>query len=41
VRTVPRELLDAPVAGLNLAPGPFGAQLGDRATLFVFLRHLG
>lgn len=34
-------LLDTPVEGLNLRPGTFADQLGDRPTLLVFLRHLG
>jgi len=34
-------VLDAPVAGRNLAPGPLRLQLGSRPTLLVFLRHLG
>ncbi len=35
------EVLDLPVAGVNLAPGTLGDQLGDRLTLLVFLRHFG
>jgi hypothetical protein len=34
-------VLDAPVEGRNLRPGPFRDQLGPGATLLVFLRHLG
>jgi len=35
------EVLEAPVTGLNLAPGRLRDQLGEEATLLVFLRHLG
>jgi len=35
------EILDAPVSGVNLAPGTLRAQLGERPTLLVFLRHFG
>ncbi|GIW86065.1 MAG: hypothetical protein KatS3mg108_0389 [Isosphaeraceae bacterium] len=34
-------VLEQPVAGLNLRPGPLSAQLGPRPTLLSFLRHLG
>ncbi len=34
-------VLDAPVEGRNLRPGPLRDQLGSRPTLLVFLRHLG
>jgi hypothetical protein len=40
-RTLPPEVLDAPVQGLRLAPGRLRDQLGPEATLFVFLRHFG
>ena len=35
------EVLDIPVAGRNLRPGPLGAQLEGEPTLLVFLRHFG
>jgi peroxiredoxin len=35
------ETLDAPVAGVNLAPGSLRDQIGERQTLFVFLRFFG
>jgi len=38
---IPDEILDAPVSGVNLAPGTLRAQLGERPTLLVFLRHFG
>ena len=38
---LPPALLDHPVAGLNLDPGPLRAQLGAEPTLLVFLRHFG
>ena len=34
-------VLDLPVAGRNLRPGPLRAQLGPVPTLLVFLRHFG
>jgi hypothetical protein len=40
-RRLPPELLDAPVAGVNLMPGSLRDQMGDAATLLVFLRHFG
>lgn len=41
MNTIPSEVLDAPVTGLNLVPGRLRDQLGDAPTLLVFLRHLG
>jgi len=41
VDTIPDEVLDAPVSGVNLMPGTLRGQLGDRPTLLVFLRHFG
>jgi hypothetical protein len=39
---IPDDVLDAPVDGVNLAPGPLRAQLDPaRPTLVVFLRHFG
>ncbi len=35
------EVLDRFVSGVNLMPGSLRAQLGDRRTLLVFLRHFG
>jgi hypothetical protein len=36
------EILDTPVSGVNLMPGPLRDQLDDEApTLLVFLRHFG
>jgi len=35
------EVLDAPVAGVNLMPGSLRDQLGQAPTLLVFLRHFG
>jgi hypothetical protein len=40
-RTVPAEILDAPVAGANLVPGPLRSQLAGGDALLVFLRHFG
>jgi len=39
--TIPADILDAPVEGLNLKGGTFGDQLADAPTLVVFLRHFG
>jgi hypothetical protein len=39
--SIPDHILKEPVAGVNLAPGPLGDQLGDGPTLLVFLRHFG
>ncbi|MDX1648452.1 MAG: peroxiredoxin-like family protein [Myxococcota bacterium] len=41
MQRIPDEILDAPVSGVNLMPGSLRAQLADRATLLVFLRHFG
>lgn len=38
---IPDEVLDAPVAGVNLMPGTLRDQLGEGPTLLVFLRHFG
>ena len=38
---IPEAVLKQPVAGVNLAPGTLGDQLGDELTLLVFLRHFG
>lgn len=40
-RRIPDEVLDAPVAGVNLMPGTLRDQLGRATTLLVFLRHFG
>ena len=39
--TIPEAVLDQPVEGVNLRPGPLRDQLGDGPTLLVFLRHTG
>lgn len=38
---IPKEVLDAPVTGVNLVPGVLRDQLAPRGTLLVFLRHFG
>jgi|GEM_PF-6227912 len=38
---VPSLLLDRRVSGWNLVDGSLRDQLGDEATLLVFLRHFG
>ena len=35
------DVLDRPVAGLNLRPGTLRDQLGAEPTVVAFLRHLG
>ena len=34
-------VLKMPVAGRNLDPGSFGAQISEEKTLLVFVRHFG
>jgi hypothetical protein len=41
MRTIPEELLTRFVQGVNLVPGRLRDQLGEGATLLVFLRHFG
>jgi hypothetical protein len=38
---IPKQALDTPVRGVNLAPGTLRDQLGEEETLLVFLRHFG
>ena len=38
---IARDVLDKPVKGRKLAPGPFGAQIAEEGTLVVFVRHFG
>lgn len=38
---LPATILDLPVEGVHLHPGPLRAQLGPEPTLLVFLRHFG
>ena len=38
---LPPEILDLPVEGVHLQPGPLRAQLTPEPTLLVFLRHFG
>ena len=40
-RPIDPEVLARPVSGRNLRAGTLGESLGERATLLVFLRHLG
>jgi hypothetical protein len=39
--TIPADILETPVEGLNLREGTLADQLGDAPTLVVFLRHFG
>jgi len=39
--SIPQTILDATVRGVNLAPSPLRAQLGEAPTLLIFLRHFG
>jgi AhpC/TSA antioxidant enzyme len=41
VERIPEAALDRFVNGVNLMPGSLRDQLGERATLLVFLRHFG
>lgn len=41
LRVLGPDLLERPVRGLNLRPGPLGAQLTEQPTLLCFLRHFG
>ncbi len=41
MKTLPPDVLDAPVRGVNLMPGTLRDQLGDVRTLLVFLRYFG
>ena len=41
MRSIPPDLLDASVRGVNLMPGSLRDQLGEETTLLVFLRHFG
>ena len=38
---LPAEILDLPLEGVHLLPGPLRAQLAPEPTLLVFLRHFG
>lgn len=38
---LPATVLDSRVSGVGLMPGTLRDQIGDRATLLVFLRHFG
>lgn len=40
-KTLSQDILRLPVAGLNLALGTLADQLGEGASLLVFLRHFG
>jgi hypothetical protein len=40
-QAIPSNLLESPVAGLNLRGGTLGGEIGSKPTLLVFLRHFG
>ncbi len=40
-KSLPQEILKAPISGLNLRADTLGEQLGSEIQLLVFLRHLG
>jgi hypothetical protein len=40
-RTLPEDLLERPVEGRRLRGRTLGEELGEEATLVVFLRHFG
>lgn len=41
MQSFPKEVLEAPVSGRHLRPGPLEAQITPEPTLLVFLRHFG
>jgi hypothetical protein len=41
VKRIAPPILDTPVEGINLRPGSLRDQLGEQATLLLFLRHFG
>ncbi len=41
MRTIPTEVLESIVSGVNLMPGTLADQLGGEPQLLVFLRHFG
>jgi hypothetical protein len=41
MNSIASDLMNAPVEGLNLAPGTLSGQFGETGDLMVFLRHLG
>ena len=41
MKKIDPNILDAPVEGVNLAPGSLRDQIAGQPTLLVFLRHLG
>ncbi|NOK57423.1 MAG: hypothetical protein GFH27_549309n158 [Chloroflexi bacterium AL-W] len=41
MRQIDTAMLQTPVNGLNLQPGPLHEQLGTTPALVVFLRHFG
>jgi hypothetical protein len=41
IERIPTEILDTAVEGVNLRPGTLRDQLGNEASLLVFLRHFG
>jgi len=41
VKRIDPAILDTPVEGINLRPVSLRDELGEQATLLVFLRHFG
>jgi hypothetical protein len=41
MQRIPAEVLERQVQGVSLRPGTLADQLGEGATLLVFLRHFG
>jgi hypothetical protein len=41
MKSIPKEILDTPVTGVNLKPGTLREQVGETPTVLVFLRHFG
>lgn len=41
MKSIPNEILDTPVSGVNLRPGTLRQQIDETPTVLVFLRHFG
>ncbi|GIV72649.1 MULTISPECIES: hypothetical protein [Caldilinea] len=41
MKSIPKEILDTPVTGVNLKPGTLREQIDETPTVLVFLRHFG
>jgi len=41
MKSIPKEILDTPVTGVNLKAGTLREQIDETPTVLVFLRHFG